>query len=130
MALQPASATPVLKGLRVVEFPAFIAAPLGGLTLAQLGADVIRVDPPGGNIDIDRWPLNAEGRSLYWASLNRGKRSVEINVRSAEGTRLLRDLITAPGEGGGIFVTNLPVSGELAYEALAKIRNDVIMVQL
>ena len=45
----------VLHGLRIVEFPAFIAAPLGGLTLAQLGADVIRVDPVGGNIDIGRW---------------------------------------------------------------------------
>src|ERR1043165_1972011 len=97
----------VLKGLRVVEFPAFIAAPLGGLTLAQLGADVIRVDPIGGNIDIGRLPLNAQGRSLYWASLNRGKRSVEINVRQAEGRRLLRQLIESPAAGGGIFVTNL-----------------------
>ena len=120
----------VLRGLRIVEFPAFIAAPLGGLTLAQLGADVIRVDPVGGNIDIGRWPLNAEGQSLYWASLNRGKRSVEIDVRKPEGKRLLHDLITAPGEGGGIFVTNLPVDGELAYEALAKARPDAIVVQL
>jgi 2-methylfumaryl-CoA isomerase len=120
----------VLHGLRVVEFPAFIAAPLGGLTLAQLGADVIRVDPPGGNIDIDRWPVNAQGRSLYWASLNRGKRSVEIDVRNPEGKRLLRDLITSPGEGAGIFVTNLPVDGELSYEELAKVRRDLIMVQL
>lgn len=121
---------PVLRGLRVVEFPAFVAAPLGGLTLAQLGADVIRVDPIAGNIDIGRWPLNAEGRSLYWASLNRGKRSVEIDVRKPEGKRLLHDLVTAPGEGAGIFVTNLPVDGELAYEALASTRPDLIMVQL
>ena len=120
----------VLHGLRVVEFPAFVAAPLGGLTLAQLGADVIRVDPVGGNIDIGRWPLNAAGRSLYWASLNRGKRSVEINVRKPEGKRLLHELITAPGDGAGIFITNLPVDGELAYEALAKTRPDLIMVQL
>jgi len=120
----------ILRGLRVVEFPAFIAAPLGGLTLAQLGAEVIRVDPIGGNIDIGRWPLNASGRSLYWASLNRGKRSVEIDVRKPEGRRLLADLITAPGEGGGIFVTNLAVDGELAYEALSARRPDLIMVQL
>ena len=120
----------VLRGLRIVEFPAFIAAPLGGLTLAQLGADVIRVDPIGGNIDITRWPLNAEGQSLYWASLNRGKRSVEIDMRKPEGKRLLHDLVTAPGDGAGIFVTNLPVDGELAYEALAKTRPDLIMVQL
>ena len=124
------AATAVLHGLRVVEFPAFVAAPLGGLTLAQLGADVIRVDPIGGNIDIDRWPVNAQGRSLYWASLNRGKRSVEIDVRRPEGRRLLRDLITAPGAGAGIFVTNLAVDAELAYDALAAVRRDLIMVQL
>lgn len=134
MTLEPETTTKaadaVLHGLRIIEFPAFIAAPLGGLTLAQLGADVIRVDPIGGNIDISRWPLNAQGRSLYWASLNRGKRSVEIDVRKPEGKRLLHELITAPGEGAGIFVTNLPVDGELTYEAMAKVRPDLIMVQL
>src|SRR6478609_3304296 len=113
MATQPETrkTDAVLHGLRIIEFPAFIAAPLGGLTLAQLGADVIRVDPIGGNIDIGRWPLNAEGRSLYWASLNRGKRSVEIDLRRPEGKHLLHEMITAPGEGGAIFITNLPVDG-------------------
>jgi 2-methylfumaryl-CoA isomerase len=122
--------SPLLSGLRVVEFSAFVAAPSGGLALAQLGADVIRVDPIGGNIDHGRWPLNAEGASLYWASLNRGKRSVEIDVRSAQGRELLAALICAPGDGGGIFVTNLGVDGELAYEALARRRPDLIAVQL
>ncbi|MCL4745480.1 MAG: CoA transferase [Burkholderiaceae bacterium] len=121
---------PILGGLRVVELTAFIAAPSAGLTLAQLGADVIRVDPVGGNIDISRLPLAANGRSLYWASLNRGKRSVEIDARNPQGERLLAELICAPGEGGGIFITNLPVRGELAYEALARRRNDLIMVML
>ena len=121
---------PVLAGLRVVEFSAFVAAPLGGLTLAQLGAEVIRVDPIGGNIDINRWPVNADGRSLYWASLNRGKRSVEIDVRNPQGVKLMQDLIAAPGEDAGIFLTNLGVDGELGYEALSKKRPDLIMVQL
>jgi len=126
----PNAADGILAGLRIVEFTAFVAAPLSGLTLSQLGAEVIRVDPPGGNIDISRWPLNADGRSLYWASLNRGKRSVEIDARSPQGARLMQDLIVAPGEDAGIFVTNLGVGGELAYEALARRRPDVVMVQL
>jgi 2-methylfumaryl-CoA isomerase len=126
----PQTVDGILSGLRIVEFTAFVAAPLSGLTLSQLGADVIRVDPPGGNIDISRWPLNAEGRSLYWASLNRGKRSIEIDVRSPQGARLLQDLIAAPGDEAGIFVTNLGVGGELTYEALARRRPDLIMVQL
>ena len=66
----------ILSDLRIVEVSAFVAAPLGGLTLAQLGADVIRIDPIGGNIDIGRWPLAPDGTSLYWASLNKAKRSV------------------------------------------------------
>ena len=124
------SQPPVLAGLRIVEFTAYVAAPLAGLTLAQLGAEVIRVDPPGGNIDINRWPVNPEGRSLYWASLNRGKRSVEIDVRNPRGVQLMQDLIAAPGDDAGIFVTNLGVDGELGYDALARKRPDLIMVQL
>jgi len=119
-----------LSGLRVIEFSAFVAAPSAGLTLAQLGADVIRVDPPGGNIDIDRAPRNAEGRSLYWASLNRGKRSVELDVRSPAGRTLMQQLICAPGEGPAVFLTNLSVDGELSYATLSKLRPDLIMVQL
>lgn len=120
----------VLKGLRIIEFSAFVAAPSCGLALSQLGADVIRIDPPGGNIDAHRLPVNAEGRSLYWASLNHGKRSIEINPRDPEGKRLMQSLITAPGEGGGIFLTNLGVDGDLGYEALRALRPDLIMVQL
>jgi 2-methylfumaryl-CoA isomerase len=128
-ALPPAQRPP-LAGLRIVEFSAFVAAPSCGLALAQLGADVIRIDPPGGNIDAHRLPVNAEGNSLYWASLNHGKRSIEIDPRSPDGRRTLQSLITAPGEGGGIFLTNLGVDGELGYEALRALRPDLIMVQL
>ena len=46
--------TGILSGMRVVEGSAFVAAPLGGMTLAQLGADVIRFDPTGGGLDNDR----------------------------------------------------------------------------
>jgi 2-methylfumaryl-CoA isomerase len=126
----PALSRPPLAGLRIVEFSAFVAAPSSGLALSQLGADVIRVDPPGGNIDANRMPVNAEGASLYWASLNHGKRSIEIDARHPQGRRLLQDLIAAPGEGGGIFVTNLGVDGELGYPALRERRPDLIMVQL
>jgi 2-methylfumaryl-CoA isomerase len=117
----------ILSGLRVVEVSAFVAAPLGGATLAALGADVIRVDPIGGGIDATRWPLHA-GRSLYWAGLNQGKRSVTIDTRSDDGRRLVADLVAAPGEGGGIVLTNLPASGWMSYERLAERRPDLIML--
>jgi 2-methylfumaryl-CoA isomerase len=119
-----------LHGLRIVEFSAFVAAPSAGQALAQLGADVIRVDPPGGNIDANRPPLNADGLSLYWASLNHDKRSVCIDPRDPRGRRLLQDLIVAPGESAGVFITNLGVDGDLGWEALSARRPDLIMVQL
>src|SRR5258707_11760263 len=97
----------ILAGLRIVEISAFIAAPLGGATLAAMGADVIRVDPPGGGVDIDRWPLH-RGRSLYWAGLNQGKRSVVIDTRSEAGRSPGGWLIPAPGGGGGGVLTNPP----------------------
>jgi 2-methylfumaryl-CoA isomerase len=117
----------ILSGLRIVEMSAFVAAPLGGATLAAMGADVIRVDPPGGGVDIGRWPLH-RGRSLYWAGLNQGKRSVTIDTRQEPGREKVAKLITAPGEGGGIFLTNLPVSGWNSYDELKKLRGDLIMV--
>ena len=119
----------ILSGLRVVEISAFIAAPLGGATLAALGADVIRIDPPGGGVDIGRWPLH-RGRSLYWAGLNQGKRSVTIDMRHAAAQEKVAKIITAPGDGGGIFLTNLPSSGWSSYPELKKLRDDLIMVAI
>ena len=75
----------LLSGVRVVEGSAFVAAPSGGMTLAQLGADVIRFDQIGGGLDYQRWPLTASGASLYWAGLNKGKRSIAVDLRSPRG---------------------------------------------
>ena len=117
----------MLAGLRVIELSAFVAAPLGGATLAAMGAEVIRIDPPGGGIDIGRWPL-WNGRSLYWAGLNQAKLSVTIDTRSPRGRELVNDLVVGSGEGGGILLTNLPVEGWLRYEELAARRPDMIML--
>jgi 2-methylfumaryl-CoA isomerase len=122
--------TPLLTDLRIVEVSAFIAAPLGGMTLAQLGAEVIRIDPLGGNVDYRRWPLNETGESLYWASLNKGKRSVTIAMNRPEGQEIARALITAGGDGHGILLTNLPARGWLDYDVLRRERDDLIMLQL
>ncbi len=120
----------LLAGMRIVEGSAFVAAPLGGMTLAQLGADVIRYDQIGGGLDYGRWPLAPDGQSLFWVGLNKGKRSLQVDLRSAEGQELLARLITAPGPDGGIFLTNLPSKGALAYDALRQRRKDVIVVLL
>jgi 2-methylfumaryl-CoA isomerase len=120
-----------LTGLRVVEFASFVAGPSAGMTLAQLGAEVIRLDPLGGAADYRRWPVSQRtGESLYWASLNRGKRSVELDIRSAQGREVALALATAPGEGAGIVLDNAVGRPWFSYEALAARRPDVIRVHI
>ncbi|MYC60556.1 MAG: 2-methylfumaryl-CoA isomerase [Gammaproteobacteria bacterium] len=120
----------ILKGMRVVEGSAFIAAPSGGMTLAQLGADVIRFDLIGGGLDYRRWPVDGKGNSLYWHGLNKGKRSIAIDFRRPEGQELLAELIARPGEDAGIFLSNFPARGWLADESLRVRREDLIYLSL
>ena len=115
-----------LAGLKVIEISAFVAAPLGAMTLAQLGADVIRIDPLGGNIDANRWPISDDGTSIYWASLNKGKRSVTLDLKSDEGQKIATDLIAE----AGTLVTNLPARGWLSYDNLVQHREDLVMLRL
>jgi 2-methylfumaryl-CoA isomerase len=115
-----------LAGITVVEVSSFVAAPLCGLTLSQLGAQVIRVDPIGGASDTQRWPVTADGTSIYWTGLNKGKRSATIDLRSSDGQELVRRLIV---EGDGIVVTNA-VLPWLSHDVLAVDRPDVVHVQL
>ena len=121
---------PLLTGLRIVEGSAFIAAPMCGMTLAQLGADVIRFDPLQGGLDYRRWPVTEAGTSIYWADMNKGKRSFAVNLRDPEGQALITELIIGGGENGGIFSTNLPARGWLSYESLSAQRADLIQLTI
>jgi 2-methylfumaryl-CoA isomerase len=118
----------MLRGLRIVEVSAFIAAPFCGMTLAQLGADVIRVDPVGGGPDRARWPLAPSGASLYWAGLNKAKRSICLDLENPAGRAIFDRLVARAGADAGIVVTNYPQRGALDYARLKTLRHDLIMV--
>lgn len=120
----------LLKGLRAVECASFIAAPSCALHLHQLGAEVIRIDPIGGGPDFNRWPVSPKGDSLYWEGLNKGKKSVAIDLSKPEGRELAQGIITAPGPGAGLFVTNFPRAGFLSHDKLSKLRADLITVRV
>jgi 2-methylfumaryl-CoA isomerase len=120
----------LLADLRIVELSAFVAAPLGGMTMAQMGAEVIRIDPIGGGIDFNRWPVAPSGASLYWAGLNKAKRSVALALDKPEGRQLARAIATAPGAGAGIVLTNLPPLPGLDYVSLKAARDDTILLRL
>lgn len=123
----------VLNGMRVVEVSAFVAAPSGGMTLAQMGAEVIRIDAPRGGLDYRRWPVieqaNAQDNiSLFWAGLNKHKKSVAIDITKPEGRELAQQLIVAPSKDSGMLLTNMPPKGWLDYDKLKQQREDLIQL--
>ena len=98
----------LLKGLTVIEGAAFVAGPSCGLYFAQMGADVIRFDQIGGGPDARRWPLGPQGQSLYWEGLNKGKRSIALDLSKPEGRELAQRIAAS---ADGLFVTQLPRRG-------------------
>ena len=120
----------LLSGLRVVEGASFIAAPSCCLHMLQMGAEVIRFDPIGGGPDHGRWPKSPGGASLYWEGLNKGKKSIALDLGRPEGRELAQRLAAAPGEQGGLFVTNYPVDGFLSHDKLAALRPDLISLRV
>ena len=120
----------VLTGMRLVEVSAFVAAPLGGMTLAQMGADVIRIDTIKGGLDYRRWPVTNDNVSLFWCGLNKSKRSVALNLDTVEGREIAINLIASPGEDSGMLLTNFPPRGWLDYSKLKERRDDLIQLTL
>jgi 2-methylfumaryl-CoA isomerase len=115
-----------LAGVRIIEISSFVAVPLAGMTLGQLGAEVVRVDPIDGAADYLRWPVTDEGNSIYWAGLNKGKRSVAADFRSPEGQDLVQRLIA----DAGVLITNVAGREWHSYDALTRLRPDLIHVEV
>jgi formyl-CoA transferase len=82
-----------LRGLRVVEFGHFIAAPFATRVLGDLGAEIIKVEPPTGD-PIRGWGGQLDGNSLWWSAHARNKKSVTLNLKSDGARKLALDLIT------------------------------------
>jgi crotonobetainyl-CoA:carnitine CoA-transferase CaiB-like acyl-CoA transferase len=116
--VQPPSTSPLpLKGLKVVELARILAGPWIGQTLADLGADVIKVESPEGD-ETRRWgpPFvrqsdGSQADAAYFHCCNRGKRSVIADLASPEGQRLVRELILS----ADVLVENFKVGGLKKY---------------
>ena len=93
----PPPATPgsgALAGIRVIELGQLLAGPFAGHLLADMGAEVIKVEPPGKGDPMREWGHERyKGRALFWQSLARNKKSVSLNLRSVEGQQLLKELV-------------------------------------
>lgn len=116
----------LLDDLSLIEVSSFVASPTVGLYCAQMGAEVVRVDHIAGGLDYDRYMLTGEGRSLSWENLNRGKKSVALDLRSAEG----RELCVELARKTGTLVTNLPRGSFLDHDKVAQDRADMVSLRI
>lgn len=82
----------ILQGVRIVDCTRNIAGPVATMLAAEMGADVIKIEPPGGD-EMRRWPPFVDGESVYFVSCNRGKRSIAIDFKSEEGRKLFHRLL-------------------------------------
>ncbi|MDE1981295.1 MAG: CoA transferase [Betaproteobacteria bacterium] len=119
-----------LAGLRVLELGQLIAGPFATKTLADLGADVIKVEPPGNGDPLRQWRLLHEGTSVWWEVQSRNKRSVAIDLRRPEGQALVRELAA----GVDILVENFrpgTLEGwDMSYEALSARNPGLILLRI
>ncbi len=99
-----------LEGLRVLEYAQYVAGPLAGMLLADLGAEVVKIEPPGGEAYRHLDPF-APGESRYFYALNRGKRSVILDLRTEEGRRASAHLI----RGADLILHNFPPDRARAF---------------
>lgn len=119
-----------LAGLRVVEMGQLIAGPFVGKTLADFGADVIKIEPPGAGDPLRNWRMIQDGTSVWWQVQSRNKRSVAIDLRNEEGQEIARRLI----EEADILIENFrPGTLEgwgMSYETLSEINPGLIMLRI
>lgn len=121
----------VLDGVRVLELTHFLAGPYAGLILADLGADVIKLEDPGHPDEVrDLAPLDAAGQSLYFKSLNWGKRSVGLGLTDPRGAGVLRDLVASVDVVVDNFRPRVLAKLKLSHEHLVEINPRIITCSL
>ena len=118
----------VLEGIRVVDFGRYIAGPFCGALLADLGADVIRIDRIGGSEDRFVMPVTAQGDGAVFLQSNRNKRSMTLDLGNSESRQVVRRLV----ETADIVIANMPtqtlINLGLDYDSLKAIKSDIILV--
>ena len=119
-----------LEGLRVVEMGQLIAGPFAAKTLADFGADVIKIEPPGAGDPLRNWRMLQEGTSVWWQVQSRNKRSIALDLRQPEGQDIARQLIAQ----ADVLIENFrPGTLEgwgMDYETLSKANPGLVMLRV
>ena len=108
-----------LAGLRILELGSFIAGPFAGQLLGDLGAEIIKIEPPGMGDPMRAWGVTIDGRSLWWPAIARNKQSVAVDLRTGRGRELMRELISPVDIVIENFNPGTLRQWGLAYEVLA-----------
>jgi crotonobetainyl-CoA:carnitine CoA-transferase CaiB-like acyl-CoA transferase len=119
-----------LHGIRVLEMGSFIAGPFAGQLLADYGAEVIKIEPPGSGDPMRTWGVTRDGKSLWWPAIARSKRSVTIDLRTEEGQDLVRRLAASTDVLLENFRPGTLERWGLGYEQLAEINPRLILVHV
>jgi formyl-CoA transferase len=119
-----------LRGVRVIEMGQLIAGPFAGKTLGEFGADVIKIEAPGSGDPLRNWRMIKEGTSVWWQVQSRNKRSIALDLRSAEGQDIARKLIAE----ADVLIENFrPGTLEgwgMGWEALSALNPGLVMVRI
>ena len=122
--------TGALSGLKVVEMGQLIAGPFAGKTLAEFGADVIKIEAPGAGDPLRNWRLIKDGTSVWWQVQSRNKRSIALDLRQQEGQGIAKKLIRE----ADVLIENFrPGTLEgwgMGYDALAKDNPGLVMLRI
>jgi formyl-CoA transferase len=120
----------LLQGIRVIENASVITGPMAGMLLSDLGADVIKVEIPDGGDQFRKWDATEEKVNVSFASYNRGKRSITLNLRAEEGRQIYRDLVC----GADVVIENyrpgVMDARALGYEALKEINPRLVYCEI
>lgn len=126
----PESDAPPLAGLRVLELGSFIAGPFAGQLLGDLGADIVKVEAPGVGDPMRQWGVCIDGRSLWWPSIARNKRSVAIDLRDERGRGVVAQLARHCDIVLENFRPGLLSDWGLGYQTLAAFNPGVVLVHV
>jgi formyl-CoA transferase len=119
-----------LHGIRVIEMGQLIAGPFAAKTLGDFGADVIKIEPPGGGDPLRNWRLMKEGTSVWWQVQSRNKRSIALDLRSEEGQEVARKLIAEADVLVENFRPGTLEAWGMGWDVLSKLNPGLIMLRI
>lgn len=119
-----------LDGIKVLELGQLIAGPFATKMLAEFGAEVIKIEPPGTGDPLRKWRLLHEGTSVWWASQSRNKKSVTLNLHEPEGQDVIRRLVVDADVIVENFRPGTLEKWNLGFEALKQINPRLIMLRV